>query len=74
MDVVLINLLAAELKTVPQENDAEYKALSIQCLKVSMSIQQPHVGLSVRIPYMVEAFTGEFIAYADTILLRSVDE
>lgn len=47
MDVVLINLLAAELKTVPHEDDAEYKASSIQCLKVYMSIQQLHVGLSV---------------------------
>lgn len=55
MDVVLINLLAAELKTVPHVDDTEYKALSlsIQCLKVSMSIQQPHVGLSVTREYPI---------------------
>lgn len=53
MDVVLINLLAAELKTVPHEDDAEYKALSIQCLKVYMSIQQPHVELSVGREYPI---------------------
>lgn len=53
MDVVLINLLAAELKTVPHEDNAEYKASSIQCLKVYMSIQQPHVELSVGREYPI---------------------
>lgn len=51
MDVVLINLLAAELITVPHEDDAE--ASSIQCLKVYMSIQQPHVELSVGREYPI---------------------
>lgn len=48
INVVLINLLAAELKTVPHEDIAEYKAYVYRTAS--------WVECGTRIPYMVEAY------------------